>query len=44
LTVSEGGSASPLPISDKMSVGAGPPIEAGTQEIQASVTVTYAAS
>ena len=43
LTVSEGGSASPLPISDKMSA-AGTPIEAGTQEIQASVTVTYAAS
>jgi uncharacterized protein YggE len=43
LTVTEGGSASPLPIADKMSA-VGSPIEAGTQEIQASVTVTYAAS
>jgi uncharacterized protein len=43
LTITEGGSASPLPISDKMSV-AGSPIEAGTQEIQASATVTYSAS
>jgi uncharacterized protein YggE len=42
-TITEGGSATPFPISDKMSA-AGAPIEAGTQEIQASVTVTYAAS
>jgi uncharacterized protein YggE len=42
-SISEGGSSSPLPIADKMSA-AGAPIEAGTQEIQASVTVTYAAS
>ena len=42
-SIAEGGSASPLPIADKMSA-AGAPIEAGTQEIQASVTVTYAAS
>jgi uncharacterized protein YggE len=44
LTISEGGTASPpLPIADKMSA-VGTPIEAGTQEIQASATVTYAAS
>jgi len=42
-SIAEGGSASPLPIADKLSA-AGAPIEAGTQEIQASVTVTYAAS
>jgi len=43
LTITEGGSATPLPMTDKMSA-AGAPIEAGTQQIQASVTVTYAAS
>ena len=43
LTITEGGSASPLPVADKMSA-VGAPIEAGTQQIQASVTVTYAAS
>jgi uncharacterized protein YggE len=43
LTITEGGSATPLPIADKMSA-VGTPIEAGTQEIQASVTATYAAS
>jgi uncharacterized protein len=43
LTVTEGGSATPFPVSDKMSA-AGAPIEAGTQQIQASVTITYAAS
>jgi len=46
-SIVEGGSAtspeSPLPIADKLSA-AGAPIEAGTQEIQASVTITYAAS
>jgi uncharacterized protein YggE len=43
-SIGEGGSsATPFPIGDKMSA-AGAPIEAGTQEIQASVTVTYAAS
>ncbi len=42
-TVTEGGSAAPFPIADKMSA-AGAPIEAGTQQIQANVTVTYAAS
>jgi len=40
-SVTEGGSATPV-FDSKMSAGA--PIEAGTQEIQASVTVTYAAS
>jgi len=43
LTISEGGSASPLPIANKMSA-VGAPIEAGTQEIQASVTITYSAA
>jgi hypothetical protein len=43
VTITEGGSASPLPIADKMSA-VGAPIEAGTQQIQASVTVTYSAS
>jgi uncharacterized protein len=42
-SIAEGGSATPLPIADKLSA-AGAPIEAGTQEIQASATVTYAAS
>ena len=41
-SIAEGGSASPLPIAEKLSA-AGAPIEAGTQEIQASATVTYAA-
>ena len=40
-SITEGGSSSPFPIADKMSA-VGAPIEAGTQEIQASVTVTYA--
>jgi len=43
LTITEGGASSPVPMADKISA-AGAPIEAGTQEIQASVTVTYAAS
>jgi uncharacterized protein len=43
VTITEGGSSSPMPITDKMSA-VGTPIEAGTQQIQASVTVTYAAS
>ena len=41
---SEGGSATPLPIADKMSAVGSVPIEAGTQEIQASVTITYSAT
>ena len=44
LTVTEGGSATPFPVGDKMSAVGGVPIEAGTQQIQASVTITYAAS
>jgi uncharacterized protein len=44
LTVTEGGSATPYPTADKMSAVGGVPIEAGTQQIQASVTITYAAS
>ena len=43
VAISEGGSSSPIPMTDKMSA-VGAPIEAGTQEIQASVTVTYSAS
>ena len=43
VTITEGGSSAPMPVADKMSA-VGTPIEAGTQEIQASVTVTYAAS
>lgn len=42
-SIAEGGSAMPLPVADKLSAP-GAPIEAGTQEIQASATVTYAAS
>lgn len=42
-SISEGSSTSPMPMSDKMSA-AGTAIQAGTQEIQASATVTYAAS
>jgi uncharacterized protein len=42
-SITEGGSATPIPMTDKMSA-AGTPVEAGTQEIQASATVTYAAS
>jgi uncharacterized protein YggE len=43
-SITEGGSATPIPMTDKMSAAAGTPVEAGTQEIQASATVTYAAS
>jgi hypothetical protein len=43
-SISEGGSASPIPMTDKMSAAGGVPVEAGTQQIQASATVTYAAS
>jgi uncharacterized protein YggE len=43
-SITEGGSMSPpVPIADKMSA-AGVPVEAGTQQIQASATVTYAVS
>jgi len=43
VTITEGGSTSPLPFAAKMSA-VGTPIEAGTQQIQASVTVTYSMS
>jgi uncharacterized protein YggE len=36
--------AEPMPLYAAARDSAGPPIEAGTQQIQASVTVTYAAS
>jgi uncharacterized protein YggE len=42
-SVTEGGSATPFPTADKMSA-VGAPIEAGTQQIQATVTIMYAAS
>jgi uncharacterized protein YggE len=43
--VQEGGSAVPVPMFDAAKAsGAAVPIEAGTQQIQASVTVTYSAS
>ena len=42
-SIVEGGASTPLPMAGKLSA-AGVPIEAGTQEIQAGVTVTYAAS
>lgn len=43
--VREGGNPTPvMPYATAARAEAGPPIEAGTQQIQASVTVTYAAS
>jgi uncharacterized protein len=44
--VTEGGNATPVPYfaAAKATPGVAPPIEAGTQQIQASVTVTYSAS
>lgn len=44
LKVREGGNAAPVPVFAQKAEAAGVPIEAGTQQIQASVTVTYAAS
>lgn len=45
LKVQEGGNAAqPMPLFAAARDAAAPPIEAGTQQIQASVTVTYAAS
>lgn len=45
LKVHEGGNATPVPIFAQERAAAAPvPIEAGTQQIQASVTVTYAAN
>jgi uncharacterized protein YggE len=43
-SITEGGSPTPIPMTDKMASAAGTPVEAGTQQIQASATVTYAAS
>jgi uncharacterized protein YggE len=44
LKVQEGGAPAPVVYADALSAkAAGPPIEAGTQKIQASVTVTYSA-
>ena len=44
LKVQEGGSPTPVVYAEALSAkAAGPPIEAGTQKIQASVTVTYSA-
>ncbi len=44
--VQEGGNATPVPLfaAEKAATGTAVPIEAGTQQIQASVTVTYAAN
>jgi uncharacterized protein YggE len=44
--ISDDGSSSPGPIPYAMDAvrSAGTPIEAGTQQVQASVTVTYSAS
>jgi uncharacterized protein len=44
LKVREGSEATPMPLFAAARDSAAPPIEAGTQQIQASVTVTYAAS
>jgi len=45
VTVREGGDVSqPLPMFDTATAAKAVPIEAGTQQIQASVTVTYSAS
>jgi uncharacterized protein YggE len=43
-TVTEGTSSAPIPIMSKLADSAGVPVEPGTQEIQATATVTYAAS
>lgn len=42
-TVTEGSSSTPVPLAMKAAAGASVPIEPGTQEIDATVTVTYAA-
>jgi len=44
LRVREGGNAVPMPVYDTARAASSVPIEAGTQQIQASVTVTYAAT
>jgi hypothetical protein len=44
--VQEGGNATPVPLfaADRAAAGTEVPVEAGTQQVQASVTVTYAAT
>lgn len=44
VTIVEGGESTPLPAAFGAAKGTSTPIEAGTQQIQASVTVTYALS
>jgi uncharacterized protein len=44
LRVHEGGTAVPMPMFDRATAASSIPIEAGTQHIQASVSVTYSAS
>lgn len=43
-SISEGSSPTPLPMAGKLDASAGTPVEPGTQDVQATVTVTYAAS
>jgi uncharacterized protein YggE len=43
-TIAEGSAATPLPMSGKLEAPASTPIEPGTQDVQATVTVTFAAS
>jgi len=43
-SIAEGSGPAPLPIAQKMGSAAGTPVEPGTQDVQATVTVTYAAS
>jgi uncharacterized protein YggE len=43
LKVQEGGNSTPLPMFAQATAARAVPIEAGTQQIQASVSVTYAA-
>jgi uncharacterized protein len=44
-SVTEGGGSSPLPMAEKAAaMDSGTPVEAGTQEVTASVTVTYSLS
>jgi uncharacterized protein YggE len=43
-SITEGSAATPLPMAGKMDASGATPIEPGTQDVQATVTVTYAAS
>jgi uncharacterized protein YggE len=43
-TIVEGAGATPLPMAGKLDAGSSTPIEPGTQDVQATVTVTFAAS